>query len=232
MSPPPPTPATPPTPASPDATLTDGSTSLLSKSIEASAESGSEVKPEAKPPEDKPAKPTAGAPEKYTPFTLPEGVTLEGETLEQAHGLFKEMGLDQAQSQKLVDFHAKQLTEAAQGPYKLWQETQQVWLDELRSDPIIGKDIDNGVVGAAVAKMINLMPPEQAVAFREALNFTGAGNHPAIARGLLSLSKLYTEPGHVQGKGPKIDGAPGSSGGRPAPGASLYPTLPSANKGT
>lgn len=164
-----------------------------------------------------PAKPEP--PAKYSDFTVPEGVKLEGETLDKATGLFRDLGLDQAGAQKLVDFHAAALREASEGPAKLWQDTQETWIDELRSDPTLGKGIENGTVGASIAKMISALPAPQATAFREAMNFTGAGNNPAIVRGFYELSKRFAEPGHVQGN------APAQIKSKPSAAQALYPTL-------
>jgi len=165
-----------------------------------------------------PAKPEP--PAKYTDFAVPEGVKLEGEVLDKATGLFRDLGLDQAGAQKLVDFHAAQLKEASEGPAKLWQDTQETWIDELRSDPTLGKGIENGTVGASIAKMISALPAPQATAFREAMNFTGAGNNPAIVRGFYEFSKRFAEPGPVQGGGPAV------IKGKPSAAQALYPTNP------
>lgn len=204
--------------------MTDGTNSLLGSITDAPpAPAPADGKPaESKAGEaPKPAdpKPPAGAPEKYEDFKVPEGVELKGEVLDKATGLFKELGLSQTQAQSLVDFHANQLKALAEGPGKLWQETQAVWIDELRSDPIIGKAIDNGTVGASIAKMVNQLPGPLASSFREAMNFTGAGNHPAIVRGIYELSKKFAEPGHVQGN------APAQLKAKPSPAAALYPNL-------
>jgi hypothetical protein len=208
-----PPPTTPPTPKTPDAPA-----SILDEALGKATPADDAKPPEgAKPPGDKPA---AGPPEKYADFTVPEGIELKGEILDKATGLFKELGLGQEQAQKLVDFHAAQLKSAVEGPAKLWQDTQEVWMDELRSDPVIGKGIDNGTVGASIAKMISALPAPQATAFREAMNLTGAGNNPAIVRGFYELSKKFAEPGHVQGNGPVQ-----MKGNRPTVAEALYPNL-------
>ena len=199
--------------------LTDGKSSLLGAALDGvktddtkSADAKSDATAAEKP----------AVPEKYE-FKPIDGFTLEGETFDKAVGMFKEAGLSQDAAQKFVEFHADALRAATEGPYKLWQDTQDAWLDELRSDPKIGKSIDNGEVGASVSKMISALPVEQATAFREALNFTGAGNNPAIVRGLYELSRQFSEPGHVQGQSPVPSKAPGT--GRPSPAAALYPNL-------
>lgn len=209
-----------PTPAPSEPSLTDGKTSLLDKSIEVGETPPADPAPA--PAEPKPAdasKPEV--PSEYAEFKLPEGFTFEGETLTKAKGLFKELGLDQAGAQKLVDFHTAAIKDSAEAPFKLWSDTQEAWIDELRSDPKIGKDIDSGRVGASISKMISALPTGESAAFREAMNFTGAGNNPAIVRGLYELSKRFAEPGHVQGGSP----APVGKQTRPSPAGALYPNL-------
>lgn len=138
----------------------------------------------------------------------------------EAKGLFKEAGISQEAAQRFVDMHTKALKAVTDGPAQLWKDTQETWVEELRSDPVIGKGIDNGTVGASISKMLSLLPDTASVAMREAFNFTGAGNHPAIVRGLFQLSKLLTEPGHVQGKGPAD-----TTKTRPSGAHAMYPNL-------
>ena len=214
------TPATP-TPATPEASLTDGTSSLLSKAIEGAPAEPKPAEPEAG------KKPAAAVPEKYE-FKLPEGATLEGPLLEEVTGLFKKHGMSQETAQEMVDFHSKQMKAAADAPSKLWQDTQEVWLDEIKSSPDLGPKMTDGTLGASVSKMISTLPVEQAKAFRDALNFTGVGNNPAIVRGLYAISQRFTEPGHVQGNGAAKVTAPGAE--RPSAAGSLYPNLPTANK--
>src|SRR5262245_25326802 len=52
---------------------------------------GAEPKPEAKPP----VPPKEGAPEKYSDFTLPEGIVIEEAALTEATAMFREAGLNQ-----------------------------------------------------------------------------------------------------------------------------------------
>jgi hypothetical protein len=127
--------------------------------------------------------------------------------------------LSKDQAQKFMDMHTAAVKAMAEGPANLWKETQETWVEELRSDPTIGKGIDNGQVGGAISKMLSLLPDTMSQPMREAFNFTGAGNHPAIVRGLYQLSKLLTEPGHVQGR-PAPQGKE-----RPSGAHAIYPNL-------
>lgn len=208
-----PTPTPDPTPS-----LTDGKSSILAEALgKAPGETppaGDAGKEPAKP-EDKPA----GAPTDYGDFTVPEGITLTQESLDQAKTLFKDAGLSKESAQRFMDMHTAAVKAMAEGPANLWRETQETWIEELRSDPAIGRGIDDGTVGASISKMISLLPDAEASAMREAFNFTGAGNHPAIVRGLHKLSKLMTEPGHVQGR-PAPQGKE-----RPSGAHAIYPNL-------
>lgn len=49
------------------------------------------------------AEASTGAPESYEAFTVPDGYVLEGARLESTQTLFKEVGLSQANAQKLID---------------------------------------------------------------------------------------------------------------------------------
>lgn len=170
----------------------------------------------------------AGAPEKYEPFKVPEGFTLDEAVATEAGTLFKEMGLNQDQAQKLVDFHAAKTTEAAQAPFKLWQDMNAKWTKETVSDSALGDG--KGLrteVKSAIAKTIDSLGPTLAPAFREAMDLTGAGNHPAFVKAMYELSKLATEGSHVKAGGPTKFGT-ARPGDRPeSAAAAMYPSLPS-----
>jgi hypothetical protein len=174
-------------------------------------------------PKEPPAK--AGAPEAYAEFTAPEGFEIDPTALAEATPLFKELGLDQARAQKLVDFYAKQSQQAAEAPFKLWQDTQKEWVDSIKADPEIGGKLDT--VRATVAKVIDSLGPELAADFRQAMDFTGAGNNPAFVKVMFKLAAQLTEGGFVRGGNPSAGGQ--GNQGRPASAAqALYPNLPSA----
>src|SRR5215471_21036533 len=65
----------------------------------------------------------AGAPEKYSDFTPPEGFDLNEEAMAKAEPIFRELGLTQAQAQRMVDFYAEISKSSAEAPYKLWEDT-------------------------------------------------------------------------------------------------------------
>jgi len=140
--------------------------------------------------------------------------------------MFKAMGLTQEQGQELVDFYTKHTTEAANAPYDLWNETQANWVKEVKADPVIGHRLDE--VKTTISRAIDgLGDPKLAREFREAMDYTGAGNNPAFIRAFFKLSQAVTEGRHVAGNGPSPAGQ-ANKATPPSAAAAMYPNLPRA----
>lgn len=155
-----------------------------------------------------------GAPEKYTDFALPEGFTANEEVMSEASGLFKELNLPQESAQRLVNFYSKNIQEALKAPYDLWQQTKETWLNDLKSNPEIGGKLDE--VKTTVAKAIDQnLDPKLAKEFRTAMDFTGAGNHPAFVTAFYKLAQKLTEGTHVSGAKPSSLGQSPNGQGAP-----------------
>ncbi len=168
---------------------------------------------------------SAGAPDKYEPFKLPEGVSLSEDLNKEVSALFKGANLSQDVAQKFVDFHAAQLKAATEAPAKLVADMRKEWRDTVSKDPEIGSKLPE--VKATVGKALDAIG-NKAIAdeFRAAMDLTGAGDHPAFIKAFYHLAKLVTEGRHVSGKGPSASGqtAPGA---RPQSAAhALFPNLP------
>lgn len=171
---------------------------------------------------DAPSKEAAkGAPEKYEDFKFPEGITVDPELMTEAQALFKESGLSQEAAQKYVDFHARALQKAGEAPYQLWEAKQKEWRTEVQNDPTIGSGkADKPLKAEAEARIAKVISEFGSPKFREALEYTGAGNHPEIIRTFDKIAKVLTEGGHRQGRGPVQ---------KPATAAeAMYPHLPTA----
>lgn len=162
-------------------------------------------------------------PKEYAEFTVPDGFVMDGEINTAAKAMFKSMGLTQEQGQQLVDFYTKHTTEAANAPYNTWNEMQENWVKEVKSDPQIGHRLNE--VKTTISRAIDgLGDPKLAQDFREAMDFTGAGNNPAFIKAFYKLAQMVTEGRHVSGNGPSPAAQPGS---RPASAAkAMYPNLP------
>lgn len=180
--------------------------------------------------DEKKSEPKA-APEKYEDFKLPEGVELKGDQLTAATTLFKEMGLPQAEAQKLVDFHVAQMKAAAEGPANALRDMRADWQAKTHADPDIAKVVVDGKTGLDavkinIAKLYSAIGNETMVnSFKEVMNLTGVGDHPAFINVLNKLAGFVTEGKHVTGSQPSLHGqSPG--GKQPSAAQALYPNLP------
>jgi hypothetical protein len=128
-----------------------------------------------------------------------------------------------------VDFYVAKTTESHNQPYEQYQETRQTWRSEINADPDIGGTKLNGVM-VSISKLIDSFGDAKvADAFREAMDYTGAGDNPGVVKGLYALAKRLTEGGPVRGSGPSGEGQrqPGTPAA-PTAAAALYPHLPSS----
>jgi hypothetical protein len=188
-----------------------------------------------KPPE-KPADgtkpPATGAPEAYAAFTAPDGYTLDPKTIEAATPIFKELGLTQDQAQRLVQFHSEQMIAAAKGPEATYVEMRTDWQAKVKADPDMAKAVNGDKTGLDAVKLdigraLNALgDPTLANEFKEAMNLTGVGDHPAFVKTMWKLASFVTEGKHVSGTNPSPHGQNDPSKARPATGAhALYPNL-------
>jgi antitoxin component of RelBE/YafQ-DinJ toxin-antitoxin module len=166
------------------------------------------------------AKPAEGAPEKYEAFKVPEGFELAEAVQAEAGTLFKELGLTQANAQRLIDFYTAKSQESVQAPFKLWEDTQAKWVDEVKQEH--GTKLDS--VLQTISKAVDSIGDVKLASdFREAMDFTGAGNNPAFIRAFYKLAQRLTEGSPLNGRGPSPLGQPNQ---RPATAAqALYPNL-------
>jgi hypothetical protein len=172
-----------------------------------------------------------GAPEKYEDFKAPDGVKLDPAVIAKAAPIFKELGLSQDAAQKLVDTYRELSAEAAAAPYKAYQDTVAGWLKDSQDHPDLRGKLGPGQeVNVRIAKLLDGVPDSKLASdFREAMDITGVGNHPAFIRLMDHFAKQLTEGTHVAGNGPGPGGqsAPGTAS-RPSAAASMWPNLPSA----
>ena len=164
-------------------------------------------------------------PEAYE-FKMPDGYEMDETVGKEVSTLFKEIGLDQPSAQKLMDFYVAKATDAAEAPYRLWADTQKQWVNEIKADKDIGGRLPE--IKTTVAKAIDgLGDPKLAQEFRQAMDITGAGNHPAFVKTFWKLAQMVTEPGHVSGKGPSAEGQKSPDERPRTAAAAMYPNLPS-----
>lgn len=195
-----------------------------------------EAKPEDKKPEDK-AKPE-GAPEKYEDFKVPEGYQLDKTVAENATALFKKHGLTQAAAQELVDFYSKHAIESSQTAVQAVKDMRAGWVKEVRESPDFRSDFtadgklkpDSKLLVGMGRMLDSLGDAKLANDFRAAMDFTGAGDHPAFIRVMAKLAEHFSEGSAVRGNAPSPHGQ-SATGTTQRKGAAqeMYPNLPSAN---
>lgn len=176
-------------------------------------------------------KASSGAPEKYEPFKAPEGYELDEKFAEEAGVAFKELNLSQEQAQKLVDLYSAKVTEAAEAPYKHYEETRNAWRKDVINDRELGngKDDLKTEVKATIGRAIDSLPQNIAKDFREAMTLTGAGDNPAFIKAIYSLAARVGEGTAVKVGGPASTGQ--SKPGAPtSAAAALFPNLPSSSR--
>lgn len=144
--------------------------------------------------EDKPA-PAAAV--DYTDFKLPEGFDAAQIQLDEVKGLAKELGLDQANAQKLVDRVIKQRTDFEGAQSKTQADVVAGWATEARQDPEIGGDkFDVSLASArSVIENPKLVNPE----FKAFLDASGLGNHPEMIRTFARIAPVFANDTPVTG---------------------------------
>jgi hypothetical protein len=171
------------------------------------------------------------APAEYTAWTVPEGYELDAGVVAEAAPLFKELGLDQTQAQKLVDFYSKHALGASKQALDAYQNTRTEWVEGMKSDPVLGKLVgkdgafgtDSPLMTTINQALDGLQNPKLVSDFRAAVDLTGAGDNPAIVRVIYALASMVTEgTQHVTGGPTTVRTGPRTAA------AAIYPNLPSA----
>ncbi len=201
-----PTPTPDPTPAAP--APTPGDTLYPAEPAAPATPDPAPVDPAPEPSPD-PAPPPDPAPDPAAlELKLPEGVELDAAVMD----TFKQTLVDPALSQnergqKLVDMFVDLQTKAATEQQKAWETTQEGWLKDIQTDPVMGKDFAQTT--EILGKALDAFGTKEA---REAFEITGAGNNPHVVRFVYNMAKALNEgthvqPGNVAPKGPRTAGA-------------------------
>jgi len=153
----------------------------------------------------------------FSKVTLPEGMTLPDETQAVVKSVFTDPKLTpEERFSSLAKLYAAETAKATQAIHQSWHDLNNKWVSEIQADKDLGGERLTREVVPAVAKLLDTYGDP---GVREALNLTGAGNHPAIIRTLYRAAKALTEGGHIAGS------PPGTSAGRGpnlTVGAALY----------
>lgn len=182
----------------------------------AEAKTEEPVKVEEKAPEEKPAEVKAEEAPVEPPkleqveykYELPETITLPDERRAQLHEALDGFRADPVGgAQKLLDMHAQAMADhdahLRAEQFRIFDETKTNWRTQVMADEQIGGAAWK-TAGAAIARMRDMFvsssprgtPQWEAdhAAFVEALNLTGAGDHPAILKFIHNVAQRFDEP--------------------------------------
>jgi hypothetical protein len=127
-------------------------------------------------------------PETYE-FQMPEGVTINQGMADRAQTVFKELGLNQAEANKLTGMFAEQRAADAEGDNTAFREQLEGWVEDIKADPALGGEQFDENAGIAADAISQFGSPE----LRDMLNQTGFGNNPELFRFCLNVGKLLRE---------------------------------------
>lgn len=147
------------------------------------------------------------------PATEPEEAAFDEGKLKLPEGFDKGEGWDDFKNiaaklphnaaQKLIELAEKSVNAQTQRLYQQWHEQQVNWQKEIKADPELGGANLEGMK-QSIGKLLD-NPELSDPKLREALLFTGAGNHPAIVRSLFRYARVLTEGGSLPGGPPARD---------------------------
>lgn len=166
-----------------------------------SEEAGKTAEP---PKPEAPAETTEAAPAEappavtWTDFSLPEGIKLDDASL----NTFKEvLGGElppQERGQRLIDMHLQEIQRRDQAAFEhqvqVWNDTQEQWKNAVKADPELGGNRFNTTIQTCI-NAVNRFGgnAQQRAELLQALDFTGAGNNPAIIRLINNMASRLAE---------------------------------------
>lgn len=183
---------------------------LLTEAIKAETKEPPKVEPEAPKVEaqntegDQSVEPAP--PPTYEPFVVPEGVKLDDTRVKDFTGLLAELEQSgkadhtavQAFGQKAVDFHINEIKKAVTDVQKFYQTSfenqKNAWRDQTQKDPEIGGNrFDTSVKAALTFIRTHGGTQEQQTEFKNLMETSGLGNHPAMIRLLAKAGAAMSE---------------------------------------
>ena len=105
------------------------------------------------------------------------------------------------------------------------------WKTDAESHPDLRGKLGAGKeVNVRIGALLNSLPDQQLASdFRELMDITGAGNHPAFIRAIDHWAKQLSEGTHVSGKGPSPGGQSEPGKASPSAAAAIWPGLKSSS---
>jgi hypothetical protein len=204
-----------------DGTLKDQSTTLpASTSPETSSPTSSTQSTPPTTPEPKPPVEIT-----YTDFKAPEGVQNDKAIIESAVPIFKELGLNQDQAQKLVDFYNTKAADTIARAADTIRAQGAQWEAAAKADPEIGPNLAK--IQVDIGRAFDTLDSKTVAEFKSAMDASMVGNNPAFIKVLWKFAQAVAPGTHVAGKGPAAEGqSQTGTATRPSLAAAMYPNLP------
>lgn len=191
--------------------------------------SPTEPKPEVKPEVKAETKPEAGAvPEKYEGFTIAEGYELDQTAIDKATPIFKELKLDQPGAQKLVDLFFDLSKGQNDAVVAELTETRKGWRGEIQKEFGSATEKTQQDIVRVIDGQLGVGEGSLGQEFRKAMDLTGAGDHPAIVKGLNKLLEPFKSAVPIKGNNPSPHGQQSPDAKPRSAAQAMYPHLPSA----
>lgn len=165
------------------------------------------------------------SPGEYEAFALPQGIDPEdaevSEALDEAQGLFLEMGLNQQQAQRLIDLHMKHFIGAlAEDQDRFERELNRrvaAWGMDVKRDPDFGGSRLNESLTSIKRAIAHLGGEPLMYALNQE---TGLINHPEVFKAFARMGRYFSEDKLVMGaNGKGIDDSPSGMAAR------VYPNM-------
>lgn len=134
----------------------------------------------------------------YADFKLPEGAKVDEAQMKVFTDLAADANLPQEQAQKFIDLALARERAIVEGGTKAFVDIQTKWVSEIKADPEIGGDKLTASLAHA-ARAIDRLGGDP---LKNALDLTGAGNNPAVAKAFVRMGQLLAEDRFRPGKNP------------------------------
>ena len=136
-------------------------------------------------------------PETYEFKNLPEGMEVDEGLAEGITPVFRELGLNQEQADKLVGAYAAEMQRQAEASVDAVRELVTGWVNTAKADKEIGHANWQGSIDAANAVIREFGTPELV---SDVMVGQGMGNHPEMIRMLARIGKAIGDDSLVTGK--------------------------------
>lgn len=136
---------------------------------------------------------TPALPEKYE-LTAPEGTEIDERILAEADPVFRELGLNNDQANKLMPLAGKFAEKLQQASLDAHLAMAADWAKKAQADKEIGGK-NWGETEAAVARALDKFGAPEGSPFRKLLDDTKLGNHPEMIRMFAKIGKAIGEDG-------------------------------------